>query len=100
VSQNPSEADVTPAQGGEAGSPWQERALRAEAELEESLAERNRLWEEVHRRNARERELEQLLAETRGSRTWRWTAAIRELNRIATRLRPALVARLKRRLRR
>ena len=34
----------------------EQRALNAEAALEEALAERNRLWEELHERKGQERE--------------------------------------------
>ena len=51
-----------------------ERLAAAEAALEEALAERNRLWEELQREHADRRELEQLRAElrtVRASRLWR-----------------------------
>src|SRR4051794_28931650 len=43
---------------GSGGEDWEERARRAEAALEEALAERNRLWEELHQRAANENELD------------------------------------------
>lgn len=56
------------------------RAREAERALEELTAERNRLWAELHRRIAAERELEHyraLLAQIEASRSWRLTAPLR-----------------------
>jgi hypothetical protein len=58
----------------------EERAKRAEAALEEALAERNRLWEELHRRVAQERELEHYKTAYHTlvhSKSWRITAPLR-----------------------
>ena len=52
----------------------EERLAAAEAALAETLAERNRLWEQVNRQQADRRELESLRAElsaVRESRVWR-----------------------------
>jgi hypothetical protein len=54
--------------------------VRAEAALEEVMAERNRLWEELHQRAAREHELEYyktMTEQMRGSLSWRLTAPLR-----------------------
>jgi hypothetical protein len=62
----------------------EERTERAEAALQLALAERNRLWEELQRRTAQERELEHLrrrLAEIEGSAWWRAGAPLRLLRR-------------------
>jgi hypothetical protein len=56
------------------------RASQAEAALEEVIAERNRLWEELHRRAAQERELEHLRSAYHNlvtSHSWRLTAPLR-----------------------
>ena len=74
----------------------EERALAAEAALEEAYAERNRLWEELNRLKAAEREeahyrflYEQLASSTswkltRPLRTTKWL--VRELPRRARRM--------------
>lgn len=97
------------ANGGEAqpggGGSWEERARRAEAALEEALAERNRLWEELHRRAARDDELEHyrsLVASMEGSASWRLTKPVRDAKRLALTGRSAarsLAARARARLR-
>jgi hypothetical protein len=64
---------------------WEQRALRAEAALEEALAERTRLWQELHERAASERELEyyrSLATKMQGSLSWRLTAPLRAVKRI------------------
>ena len=64
----------------ESASDLEKRALQAEAALEEVIAERNRLWEELHRRKAQERELEHLRSAYHGlvtSHSWRLTAPLR-----------------------
>ena len=58
----------------------EERARRAEAALEEALAERNRLWEELHTRASQERELNYLRSAYYTlvhSKSWRITAPLR-----------------------
>lgn len=52
-----------------------------DAELEEVLAERNRLWAELNRRAARDHEVEHLrrtLADLEGSISWRITKPLRD----------------------
>ena len=52
----------------------------AQAALEEALVERNRLWEELHRRVAQDREVEylrQLNADLEASLSWRITKPLR-----------------------
>jgi hypothetical protein len=58
----------------------EQRALAAQAALEESLAERNRLWEELHRVKAEVREEEHfrgLYEQLIHSASWRITAPLR-----------------------
>jgi hypothetical protein len=58
----------------------EQRALTAEAALEESLAERNRLWEELHRLKAGLREQEHyrsLYEQLIHSASWRITRPLR-----------------------
>jgi hypothetical protein len=65
---------------------WEERARRAEAALEEALAERNRLWEELNRRSACEDELDhyrRLAGMMEGSASWRLTRPVRDAKRVA-----------------
>jgi hypothetical protein len=72
---------------------WEQRALQAEAALEEALAERNRLWEELHGRDAQARELEHYRAEIlrmEASLSWRLTAPLRAAKRLAMKLGAAL----------
>lgn len=64
----------------------EERAHRAEVALTESLAERNRLWEELSLERARERELADLrlrLATIERSAWWRAGAPLRLAGRAA-----------------
>ena len=56
------------------------------AELDEAIAERNRLWEELQRRNANEHELDyyrRMHADITGSLSWRLTEPLRALTRFA-----------------
>jgi hypothetical protein len=65
---------------GESTNDLEKRALQAEAALEEVIAERNRLWDELHKRTAQERELEHLRSAYHTlvtSRSWRLTAPLR-----------------------
>lgn len=76
----------------------EQRALRAEAALEEMTAERNRLWEELHRRAAQDRELEhskETVRLMRGSLSWRLTAPLRAAKWFVV-LAPEMYARLRR----
>jgi hypothetical protein len=60
----------------------EERARRAEAALEEALAERNRLWEELHTRVSQEHELlhyKKAYHTLVHSKSWRITAPLRGL---------------------
>jgi hypothetical protein len=60
----------------------EERARRAEAALDEALAERNRLWDELHTRVSQERELKHLRSAYYTlvhSKSWRITAPLRGL---------------------
>jgi hypothetical protein len=64
----------------ESGNEIDERIVQAEAALEEVMAERNRLWDELHQRTAREHELEYYKTMTEqmsGSLSWRLTAPLR-----------------------
>jgi hypothetical protein len=63
------------------------------AQLAEALSERNRLWAELNRRAALEREVEDChaeLDETLASASWRVTAPLRRAGAIARRVRRAL----------
>ena len=74
------------------------RALQAEAALEEVIAERNRLWEELHRRAAQTHELEHYKTVTQQMRTslsWRITAPLRSAKWLVTQM-PELFRRLRR----
>ena len=56
------------------GSDIEERPTAAQTALEEALRERNRLWDQLNREQANQRELEYLRAElraVRSSRLWR-----------------------------
>jgi hypothetical protein len=58
----------------------EERAKRAEAALEETIAERNRLWEELHTRVSQEHELKHYKMAFHAlvhSKSWRITAPLR-----------------------
>ena len=58
----------------------EERVATAEAALEEALRERNRLWEQLSRQRADQRELDHLRAElaaVRASPLWRLAALLR-----------------------
>lgn len=58
----------------------EQRAQTAEAALEEALAERNRLWEELHRQKADAREAEHyrfLYEQLIHSSSWKITAPLR-----------------------
>ena len=58
----------------------EQRALNAEAALEEALAERNRLWEELHKRKGQEREAahyRSLYEQLASSLSWKLTKPLR-----------------------
>lgn len=60
----------------------EERARRAEAALADALAERNRLWEELHTRVSQEHELRHYKSAYHAlvySKSWRITAPLRGL---------------------
>jgi hypothetical protein len=62
----------------------EERARRAEQALEEALAERNRLWEQLQRRESVERDLEYWRGRAEGieqSRWWRLGLPLRWVKR-------------------
>jgi len=62
----------------------EERARRAEEALEEAIAERNRLWAELQRRNAMEADLEYWrgrAADIERSRWWRMGFPLRYMKR-------------------
>ena len=64
---------------------WQARAEQAEQALEEALAERNRLWEQLQQREARDQELADAratIALMRESASWKATAPLRILRGI------------------
>lgn len=76
----------------------EERARRAEAALEEALAERNRLWEELHTRVSQENELKYLRSAYYTlvhSKSWRITAPLRGVVWFGRSL-PDMVRRLRR----
>ena len=71
-------------------SSWEQRALTAEAALEEARAERARLWEE-NQRLLRERQdvahLEGVVAHMEGSASWKLTEPLRAAKTLAIRVR-------------
>jgi len=74
------------------------RASRAEAALEEVLAERNRLWEELHRQRADEKEAayyRMLYEQVVFSRSWKITAPLRSTKWFVKQI-PELARRLRR----
>ena len=74
------------------GVDWSARALQAEARLEEALAERARLWEELHLLRAREREEEhfyRLYRSLEGSVSWKLTKPLRSAKALAARVKRA-----------
>jgi hypothetical protein len=76
----------------------EERAERAEAALEEALAERNRLWDELHKRASQERELlhyKKAYHTLVHSKSWRITAPLRGLTWFGRSL-PDMVRKLRR----
>jgi len=84
----------------------EQRLRQAEAALEESIAERNRLWEQLQRNNAAAddvRHLRALVSSMEASISWRLTAPIRAVKqtagprwRLVRRLWPTVAGRLKR----
>ena len=69
---------VNPMDTSAAETKLEERLAAAEAVLAETLAERNRLWEQVNEQRADQRELEHLRAELRAVRASRaWRLAVR-----------------------
>lgn len=84
----------------------EQRLQQAEAALEESLAERNRLWEQLQRNNAAAddvKHLRALVASMESSVSWRLTTPIRVIKttlgprwRLIRRLWPTVAGRLKR----
>jgi hypothetical protein len=71
---------------------WSKRALSAEARLEEVLAERARLWEELHELRAREREEEhffRLYRALEGSISWKLTKPLRSAKTFAGKVKRA-----------
>jgi hypothetical protein len=76
----------------------EERARRAEAALEEALAERNRLWEELHTRASQEHELKHYKMAFHSlvhSKSWQITAPLRWVGWFARSI-PDLARRLRR----
>jgi predicted nuclease with TOPRIM domain len=76
-----------------ADADWRERALRAEASLQEAQAERARLWEELNRLRAERREVEyfeRLARQMEGSVSWQLTAPLRVGKGLAARVRRKL----------
>jgi len=73
---------------------WRERALAAEAALEEARAERARLWEELTRLQGERQQVAQLegvVAHMEGSASWRLTEPLRAAKTLAIRVRRRLV---------
>lgn len=72
--------------------------VRQNPTLEEVIDERNRLWEELHRRAARDRELEHyrtVVEQMQSSLSWRLTAPLRTLKWLAAHL-PEVLLRMRR----
>jgi hypothetical protein len=73
---------VSAASGKDVSLDAEEHARRAEAALEETLAERNRLWEKLHTRVSQEHELKHYTLAYHSlvhSKSWRITAPLRGL---------------------
>ncbi|MGB2953037.1 MAG: hypothetical protein WBB74_06565 [Gaiellaceae bacterium] len=76
----------------------EQRAARAEAALAEAIAERNRLWDELHHRKANDDELEHyktIVTQMVSSRSWRITAPLRAMMWFLAQL-PELARKLRR----
>ena len=61
------------------------RAQRAEAALEDALAERNDLWSQLQSRNAQDRRvehLERVIEAMQSSVSWKITAPLRTIKRV------------------
>jgi hypothetical protein len=72
---------------------WEARARAAEARAAELAEERARLWEEVHRLRAHERDIDHYQAVARymeNSASWRVTWPLRQIKRIAMKLHKVL----------
>jgi hypothetical protein len=72
---------------------WRQRAETAEARVAELAAERARLWEEVQRLRAQEREaqyLERRMAQMEQSLSWRITTPLRAGKTLAVKVRRRL----------
>ena len=79
--------------GTETEADWRERALAAEAALQAAREERARLWDELHRLRAaeRERDYEQRLRKgLEASISWRITAPLRSAKVLATKVKRRL----------
>jgi hypothetical protein len=72
---------------------WEARARSAEARVQELTAERTRLWEELQRLRARERQVDHYEARVRyieGTASWRVTWPLRAVKIVVVRVRRAL----------
>jgi hypothetical protein len=75
------------------GTDWEARARTAEARVEELAAERARLWDEMHRLRAERRSVEHYQAVAgymENSASWKLTKPLREVKRVAMKVRKLL----------
>jgi hypothetical protein len=78
---------------------WRERAETAEARVTELAAERARLWEEVNRLRAHQREAEyhmELAKKIEGSLSWQITEPLRIVKELAVKVQRRLAERRER----
>lgn len=81
-----------PATSSPAG--WEQRARTAEARVEELAAERARLWDEVHRLRAKERQIDHyqaMAAYMESTASWKLTWPLRAAKRLYIQVRRTLV---------
>lgn len=72
---------------------WEARARSAEARVQELTAERARLWEELQRLRAQERQIDHYEARVRyieGTASWRLTWPLRAVKILVVKVRRAL----------
>jgi hypothetical protein len=73
---------------------WEQRARVAEARVEELAADRARLWDEVHRLRAQDREIDHyraLAAYMESTASWKLTWPLRAAKRLYIQVRRTLV---------
>jgi len=76
-----------------AGTDWEARARTAEARVQELTIERARLWDELHRLRAEEREVAHYRSVVRymeGSASWKVTSPLRLAKRAYVKVRRTL----------